>query len=226
MGWILTDLGGNGGSSGATLTMTGLTIPANSLIIVGTGETTDTIGGSIADSASNSYSVAVNDNSTGNKMANIFYCITANEVTSITYTREGSGHDAVMAALYAAGYLTFGPLDNNGCGSAGANSHGISVTSGSSTQAGDLFVSFGYWGGSATFTQDTADGWGSSFGLDNESAGSERGQGATLIKSGIGAVTWAPTISSSNTDWVGLIAAFKTAPIVGFARRKLVYCRR
>lgn len=213
----VTSLGSNTSTSGATVALSALSVPANVLIVVGTAElSTASSGGSCTDSNSDSYTSivsAANNNVTTNGFGQVFY-FSNNSATlsSITYTKQTSGSVAGLSALYATG-VAVSPLDSVVTAHATGSSATPSVTSGTPSVGGELFVGFISWrSGSATFTQDTTDGWSSTGGLAAFSAtqGGSAANGAGGNQIASASTKFAPTISQSST-WAAFVVGFMAA---------------
>jgi hypothetical protein len=213
--WVLTDLGSATNTSGGTIGLTGLSIPPGALIIVGVSDNSHaSSGGSLADSASDSYTsiIASANGASSNGFGQVFYFNNnATTVTSITYTKQTSGSSAVIAAMYAAGG---GILDSAVTNSASGTAGGPSITSGAPSTGSELLVAWLTWPrvggvGNPSLTQDTAHGWTSIGGLDFAFAGTAPdavGGGGNQVTGA--ATVWAPT-AAKLTDWAAFTVGFK-----------------
>jgi uncharacterized protein (TIGR02217 family) len=209
-----------GNLSGATLAISGTAVPTGALIVVIVAEANTTgPGGSVADAVGNTYvsgpSVEMNG-SASNGFIQLYYVTSAIALTSgnaITYTKAVSGSNAGITAFYATGAS---PLDSGATATAVGSSSTPSVTSGSPSIAGDLFVAaVGYNSGTAvTFTQDGT--WPTPSLLaqyyaspSGSNPGPTLGMG-TRVNAGVGTERYAPTLSSTHA-WAALVVAFKAA---------------
>jgi len=144
-------------------------VPAGTLIVVCVQDTTvGAATGSVADTAGNTYTLITSkspNNSTTNGAAQMFYAwnsLALSSGDSITYTGTDATRSKSISAAYATGIqASSDPLIAASVNTATGTSQTLSVTSGSPGVAGALFVAFVGRNNptSATFTQDTADGW-------------------------------------------------------------------
>ena len=216
----VTNIGVNANTTGATVAITVPAggVPVGALICLTSSESTNSFPpGSVADTASNTYAEVISarrsDGPTG--FGSIFYAWNVAALVSgntITYTKVASGARTAISAFYATGILTISdPLDSAATASAFGTGVSPSVTSGTPSVAGDLFVAAVIFGGNHSFTQDTGHGWATPF---NESASGATStdacvDGGNQINPGTGTKIYAPTIN--NIDWAALICAFKAA---------------
>lgn len=204
----VTNVGVNNNTSGATLAVSGVTVPAGSLIIVIVGENSlSAASGAVADGA-NTYTLGPTSTVVASPLTSgsIFFAPNASlSGGTITYTKGSSGVAAGMSVVYISSIATSSPLDGAVSNSAGNQSSAPSVTSGTPAQSGEAFVGALIVGGTATITQDSGNGWSSP---PNFSAGSVQAGGGFQVNSGTGTKTYAPSLSVSS-PWVDLIAGFK-----------------
>lgn len=223
----VTDIGTNSNTSGATVAVTvGVGgVPSGALIVVCICEQgSSTVGGSVADTAGNTYASAVSQTLSPGATAfmNVFYAFNASALVStntITYTKQTSGDRTAISAFYATGIQTSpDPLDGAVTASAKGSSSAPSVTSGTPGASGELFVGVVGVSGETTdtFTQDSTNGayatpptrvGTSGAGLDPVVAG------GNLVNSGSSAKTYAPSITSRA--WGDVIVGFKAAAAGG-----------
>lgn len=142
-------------------------VPAGALIYVAVQDMGTTVGGSISDSASNVYtlinSISINNN-TANGTLRTYYAKNVAALISgnaIQVTRGTSSGNCAITAMYATGIDTVAPLDASVSATAFGNfTTTPSVTSGTPTLAGDLFLgAYGTNNSSPTITGDTGHGW-------------------------------------------------------------------
>lgn len=227
----------NSVSTGSSLVMTGVTVPAGALIVVGTGESgsgsTYTGTGSLTDSAGNTYSRVSNyfNNSTANGVGVVWYCLNALALSSqsITLTKNlSSSNDAVMSAFYATG---IGTLDSTVTASATGSTNSPSLTSGTPSGANELLVAFAIAAGPAstmTYTQDSTNGWATPpnfITADDGLNGSAAVGGGTQVNSTANARTFHPTTVGYTLGTATFILGFKAT--VQHVRKPLrTYLRR
>jgi hypothetical protein len=214
-GIVVSDIGQNSNSSGATVTLTGVTVPAGSLIVVATLDSNTTVGTGTVTDTLNTYNVLTHgypNNNDSNGVAEISYSynVTALSNATITYTKIFGFGMASISAFYATGILTTDPKDTAVTNSATGSSTTPSVTSGTPGQSGELIVGvvFANSGSSKTFTQDSINAaWTAP--PDQTVVHSTVMQiGGNIIKSGTGTSKYAPTISNTAV-WSDSIVGFK-----------------
>jgi hypothetical protein len=161
----LTSLGSIGGSTGTTLALTGVTVPAGSVVVVSVNDSSTTgVGGALADGGINTYTRAAaltnnNQNPNGFTAAWEAWNTAALSSATITYTRVQSGRPTGMSAFYATGADTSAsPLDVTA--TAYGSSANPSVTGGVPAVANELVVGIVGWPGNTSdaYTQDTTHG--------------------------------------------------------------------
>jgi hypothetical protein len=212
------DIGTASGTAGATVTITGVTIPAGALIFIAAFEkNTNGSFGNFTDTASNSYFGAdVSTTSAGTSGGTFVsqYAFNASAINNgnITYTKATSGVFTALTAFYATGILrTSDPLDSNAANGTTGTSTTPSITSVSPLSvSGELVVGFLAWvaGAGDTYIQDTANGYITPFdSLINTGAAAGIG-GGYIIRPITVAPTFAPTLNNSRA-WAISIQGFK-----------------
>jgi hypothetical protein len=181
-------------------------VPANALIAVIVGESGNTAGGSIADTATNSYNAATavfNNNTTGG-YGQLFYSYNSAALVSgnsITFTKTASNTGAAVSAIYATGIqVSPNPLDSAVTASVFANSSSATATSGTPGVSGELFLAISSQTSTFTFIQDSGHGWTSppnSVSGSNLTNRSSIGGGAQ-VNAGAGALTFSATYSNNG----------------------------
>ena len=208
-------LGTVGQTSGATLVLSNVTFPANVLVVVSVVEkSTSAAANYITDPTNGNYNVAVFTSDAANIGISIQYIWNGAAITnsSLTYTPINSANECEMSAFYVTGQQTSAdPGDYNINGTAVYSSAGTqspSLASGTPTNAGELFVACIGYSTTGTFTQDTTDGWAAP---PTALIGSTQSiAGGTLVNSGAGSKTFAPTLGTSSKVAMA-IAAFLPA---------------
>lgn len=215
MAIVRTDIGANLSATGGTLVVTVPAggVPAGSLIVVAVIEnnTTGTIG-TIADTAGNTYT-KITDKSPNNANANgraaLFYvknCLALVSGNSITYTKISTGLSTSMSAFYATGVDRANPLDTAVTNFSTASSSSPTVTTGTPSRHGELFVGVAFWKGNATYTEDSAHNWaGLPTGAVNPTLGHD---GGNQVQTSPSTIVFNPTISASLVN-CALVAGFK-----------------
>ena len=210
----VTNIGAAQGSSVASYSITGVTVPAGRFIAVlvvdgaGVGSA-----GAVTDSAGNSYAL-VPASPTAHFVPVLFYAWNSKALSSgtITYTKINSSAGSLMEAFYATGVQTsadpYDSVTHAVTDAAGGTNN--PVTSGIPSAAGEFFIGGCAWNPASSFTQDTANGWASppplyqGYGLNIA--------GGTLTNPTATAKTFNPTVSA-NSGWGSLIAGFKSVPV-------------
>jgi hypothetical protein len=210
-----TNINAATGNTGATLTLTGVTVPTGSLIVVVVAEFnfTSTLG-SVSDGL-NTYSLAASqspNNSAANGVFGVFYAFNAGGLSSgtITYTRNASGVDAYVSAFYATNVAASSPIDANVTKTGFGAVNSPTLTSGTPGQAGELFVAaMTFLGaGGIGFTQDTTNGWAAppaaTSVFDNQMVA-----GGSQVNAGTGTKTFHPTTTGTSPATASVILGFK-----------------
>src|SRR5215831_9108001 len=215
---------GNIGNTSATAQLTGVTVPAGSLIIACTSEVVSaSSGGSISDSASNAYTRLVSGNNTTGGASQgfgaIYYAWNSAAISSgtLTYTKLGSNKGG-LSAFYATGAnAAADPVDASVTQTATGNTATAqpNVTGGAPAVSGELIVGVVQWAGGTTdtFTQDIAHGFAAPPAYEHGSA-ADNIAGGTLVNSGTGTSTFAPTTNSASKGWIAFVVGFKPVPLV------------
>lgn len=215
------NLGTASGTAGATVALSGITVPAGAFIFVAAYEkNTGGQSGTISD-GSNSFP-QINSASVGtaiNGRAQTFEAFNCNALTggTLTYTKGVSGVFASISVFYATGILrTRDPLDT---GSITQNSFTDNSPNDSSTLsfAGQLVVGAVFWvaGVGDTFSQDTADGWSFPPNVLIDSAGAAGiGGGFLLPDVSNNSPFYGPLLNNSRT-WIVFMQAFQAEQASG-----------
>lgn len=215
----VTDLGTTGNATGTTLALTVPVggVPSGAAIVVCVSENSQTIGGSVTDTAGNTYIATTGvflNGTVQNGFGRMFYCYNASALVSgntITYTKVGSVQVA-LAVLYATGLQTaVDPLDAVVTTTNTGSSTNPNVASGTPSQAGELFVAFAAFRSSATFSQDSGNGWAfppSSANSGGTSSSQLTVVGGNQVNAGTAALTFSPTISTGR-NWATFVFGFK-----------------
>lgn len=212
MALSITNIGHNGGL-GSTVLIAGVTVPAGAAIVVTVQDSTGNPVGTVSDNVNGAYTKIAsqpgnNDRPSFGESALYYFPNSASlSGATITYTVSGgSGSGLGVSAAYIAGVST-SPLDPAVTAVAFGNSGAPSVTSGSPSQSGSMFVAFvgGFRTGSNTFTQDTTHNWNSTPTGDNSTNGFEFP--GSQVNAGGGALVFAPTLGNS-AGWAAIVASF------------------
>jgi hypothetical protein len=218
----VTNIGQNNTTIGTTVSVTVPVggVPAGALICVAVCDRTNSVpAGSVSDSAGNTYSAIVGANlngATASGYGRIFYAWNVAALVSgntITFTKASSNNGG-LSAFYATGIdAAADPKDTAVTASSTSNSTTPSITSGTASVAGELFVAAtpraGAIGGPDSFTQDTGHGWAAPFNDVGGNGGADsRVSGGNQVNSGTGAITYAPTYGTAHSQ-CALICAFK-----------------
>jgi hypothetical protein len=207
----VTSIGTNQNVAGATLTLTGVTVPAGSLIVVVVAETGG--GGTVADGV-NTYSTATNQvDAQLTTILTIFFAPNATlSAGTITYTKAVSGDATNISAFYSSNILTASPQDAAVTASASSTTNTPSVTSGTPAQSGELFV------GAVsdtpttnqTFSQDTTHGWAAPPNSIQNAGATLLLAGGTQVNAGTGTKIFSPTFSGGSTPSIAIaVVGFK-----------------
>lgn len=218
---VSTNIGTNLGS-GASLSITvpGGGVPSGSLIVLvseDTGSTTP--GGSVADTAGNSYSVAASIGSVGAvgslRIWFAYNSLALSSGNTIVYTKiSAGGSGATISAMYATNILAISnPNDSGSTATNSGSGTSPTVTSNNLSQNGELMIAVTGWcvtsavcSGSATFTQDSVNGWSIP---PNSSIVNELGiAGGNQINNGTSSKIFNPSLSSIS-GWNAAVTSFK-----------------
>ena len=169
---VVTELGSVSNTAAATVTITGVNIPAGSLIYISSVEQSNSVTASVTDTAGNTYinfdSGGITPLGTDGQCAT-FYAFNSKALVggTITYTKAVSAHATIISGLWATNIIITDPVDqaNGPSASAGGPSTNPSADYPQSnpTQlitAGELLISSVFWGAGVgdTFTQDNTSG--------------------------------------------------------------------
>ena len=206
------DLGSSNNAAGATLTLTGVTVPANSLVCVSVSEAVAIVAGTLSDGTHSYTKITSELMSTSVGIGVMFYYFYASPQSNLTltYTKGGTGDKCSMAAVYATGINVTTPLDSAVTAVAQSTSATPTITSGVPTQSGDLIVvmvAYDYSSGEALTNPAPF-----AVPFDNVTAqtAAQLG-GGNLNVAGSLAVTYAPTIAHAPTGAALIIAGFAPA---------------
>lgn len=220
MAFTVTSQGGGANNTGTFVSMNPTSnIVGGSLIVVvvGSNDTSLRLTG-VSDSAGNTYTLAKNSAVSG-RVAGIWYCLNATALTTsstISYTKT-TNNSGVGISVCSATYTGILSLDLNTNPTTG-NSTAPSITSGTPSTAGELFigaVGAGHNSG-GTFTQ--ASGWSNCLTFE-AGAGVGSAMGGFQVNAGTGTLTYNPTISTSF--WNAFLISFKAVASGTVMRRNL-----
>lgn len=214
------DLGTSNNASGATLTLTGVTVPAGSLIVVVTNEASGTAAGTLSDGGSNTYGTATGQSvGASSGWTNVYYAwnsVALNNAT-LTFTKQVSGRVASMSALYATNVQTSSdPLDTAVTAKASGTTSTPSVTSGTPAVANELVVGvLGVNNASAlTYTQPATSAFAAPLTANTGQATAQLG-GGSLVNFSTATIVFNPTLSGTPTANAAIVVAFKTKNTIG-----------
>ena len=212
------NLGTASGTAGATITITGVTVPSGSLIYVLSFERNSSGTQGIIDDGTNSYNISIvgsPNGSAANGVSTSFYAFNSIQLNNatITYTKDTSGVFASMAAFYASGIQTTSdPLDTVTNIAVGNSTTPNVTTFGPLNATGELIVGNIAWnaGTGDTFTQDSING---AYATPPDSLISSVAGigGGNLVDSDTAPITYAPMLNNSRT-WVNFIVTFLAIP--------------
>lgn len=228
MAIVVTNINTGANTSGATLALSSVTVPAGSLIFVSATDQTGFATGSVADGV-NTYTriTGVGANAGASPGISVFYAKNATLTGgTITYTKGGAAAKATLSAFYATGIDTTAPLDSSVTNTASGSGASPSVAAaGAPSVAGDLIVGVAVSSNvTNSWVQDSANGAYANppnFVASTSGAGSQAQFGGYLVNSGTSPNTYAPT--SPSASWGIVIVAFKadTAAAGQPTRRRL-----
>lgn len=208
----VTNIGTGTGGSG-TASISSVTLSAGVTVICGSVDGSSSLGGSVTD-GTNTYSLIIqlgnNNNVSGSGFGSVFYSpnISAISGATLTYHATLGNANCGVSAAYATG-LAAAPLDTAVNASNFGNSVSPTVTSGTPTVSGELFVGWVSSNGAPeTFTQDTGHGW--AFPLNDVHATNNVGGGGNQVNSGTGTKIYSPTISVGR-QWADFTVGFVPA---------------
>jgi hypothetical protein len=218
---VVTNIGSNTGVVVNTVVVTVPAggVPAQSHIVVCVSDnSTGGVTGSVADTAGNTYvdrGHQANNNANANGVGGIFTATTGlplNNGDTITYTLAQTSKSAAVAAFYATGVRNdLAPLIQSAAGS----STSPSVTSGTPSETGVLFV--GMVSGQtviASFTQDSTNAaWASPPG--QVSLAAPPLGGGNVVNAAATALKYNPTFGTSD-NWAALVLRIRPSQVWGF----------
>lgn len=209
------------GGATATITVPGGGVPAGALIGLVATETASTTaaGGTVTDTGLNTYTaqtpISLNGVTT-NGFSQFFWVNNATTLIStntIVYAKQTALGRATISAFYVTGLATSSVLDSAVTASATGTGTSPSVTSGTPSVAGDLFVAIAGWSAvlSRTYTQDTGHGWAAPPTAVNPSGTVAGLGGGNQVNAGTGTIQFTPTINAGGTNYAVQIFGFKAA---------------
>jgi hypothetical protein len=205
-------------------------VPKGSLIVViVTEKSTSGTNGTLADSASNSYSTATSGslaNTAADGRGIVFYignCAALVNTNTITYTKNLSTAVAAMSAFYVTGIQAVAnPLDSSATATATGTTGTITVTSGTPSGGAEFFVGALCDSGSSTAgaaaTFANPGGWTTppvEANTSTSASGNARVDGGNRVGAASGTLVYNPTLSSTAQQWFLAILAFKPALLWG-----------
>ena len=206
------DIGSSNNAAGATLTLTGVTVPANSLVCVAVSEAVAVTAGTLSD-GTNSYTAITSElmsTSVGIGVIFEFFYTGAQSNLTLTYTKGGTGDKCSMAAFYALGVNGTTPVDSAVTAVAQSTSATPTITSGVPTQSGDLIVAMVAYDYSSGEALTNAAPFAIPFDNVIAQTAAQLG-GGNLNVAGSLAVTYAPTIAHAPTGAALIIVGFAPA---------------
>jgi hypothetical protein len=204
----VTPIGSSNNASGATLTLTGVTVPSGSLIVVGVIENAATANGTLGDGGTNTYGVAKgNTVGSGNSgWCTLFFIANCGALSNatITFTKQNTGAAAQMSAVYVGSVATASAQDATVTVAAVGNS--TSAASGNSGIPGtNAELMIGLVASSGSSAPGSPTGWCTAFanGVANASLGLFFGE----IRGGLAPVSLTSAVASAN--WAAVVVGFK-----------------
>ena len=233
MSLIFTNIGtANDTSIGPSVALSGVTVPADSLIIVVVSEYAVGIGatgGSLSDSVNGSYTsgtpIGNNNNPALYGFGNYFYFSNSVALSSasITYTKNTIGAKASISAFYVVGAnLIDSAVTASTFGSSNSNPL-FTLTSGTPSIANEAFVAIiTDDAGNAWFGQDSGDGWGAPPNATSATGTFGSIAGGSQTNTGTGTKSFSPANSGLVTvnyaSWIlGFETAIKSSKIVSYS---------
>jgi hypothetical protein len=214
MSWVVADQGTVTGTSGATLVCTiPTTIAVGSLVVVAAAQNAAVLGSTaIADSQSNTYTLITDVfPSGGTNFEALYYSVLTTALVggtdTITLTKTTSGTAAALSVLSATGNSST-PLDTSVTATTSGSAGIGTLTSGTPSVAGELFVAFvGAADAFDSLASDTTNSWTTPpFALQITVA--PHSVGAYQVNAGTGTKIYAPTTMYAGF-WGIIIAGFK-----------------
>ena len=204
---VATSIGTNTSTTGTTVAISvGSTLPVGTLVVIFAAERSSTIGGSVADSQSNSYTATTgqfNNNSGPAGWGRMWYSSITTQLTSsdsITFTKQGNNDTVAVTAFSATNIATSSPLDTSVTDHITGSGTTPSVSSGSPSQSGELFIAcLSVQSGTPGYSQDTFHNWatppnGAAVGAGLNAASVN---GGSQVNSGTGTIVFSPTIGGA-----------------------------
>jgi hypothetical protein len=210
----VTDVGNSNASATSLAMHPSSAVPAGSLILILDIDVSLSAGthGAVTDTQGNSYAVASSFAVSGTGVEVIWYAFNSKALSTsdtITYT-DANAVELQMDVADARNVLaSANPLDSATAGNADSPSTNTpSVTSGSPSLKGDLFVAL-VWGNSSVAATTQSPGWSSSLSYSPGTTPTNFVAG-TIVNTGSGTETYAPT-GGTPGGWQAQIIAFKPA---------------
>ena len=200
---VVTNIGTATIATGTTVSISGVTVPAGSLIVIVMDGAAGTIS---ASDGHNTYSTAASASAGGATAAILFAANASLTSGTITVTDSGGG-GLDMSAVYASNIATASPQD--AAVTATKTTTGT-LTSGTPAQAGELFVAgtVAAAASSPTMTQDTGHGWAFPPNAVSNTFSETLG-GGTQVNSGTGTKIFNPSFSPTAVAQLTAIVGFK-----------------
>jgi len=221
---IVTNIGTASNTSGATVTLTGVTVPAGALIFVVAVEYiggTNTTGGSISDATNGSYTAGTalpnGDNPSYVQyrgFGRYYYFPNSGALSgaTITYTKNSNNAQAAISAFYATGILATSPLDTAVTASnsdSPSTNPLFTLTSGTPSVAGELMVAVVTTDATGWFVQDTGHGWAVPP-ISVYTGGTGEINGGTQVNTGTGTKSFSPGNNSGQArNYAAWVLGFK-----------------
>src|SRR5512143_501451 len=223
MALAVTNIGTATGTAGATLTITlgaGVSVPTGSVVVVGVSEfsTTSTAAGTVTlnvvgSSVFTERVSRAHNNVITNGVGGVFDVWNSAAISSgsiITYTRNVSASDAAITAFYVTGIQSSAdPYDANVGNSNFGNSTAPTVTSGSPTNSGELFVGLVTKNSTiSTYTQATSTAWTNTPAPVTATRTGAAIAGGYVIHTSTGTLAFSPTINTGT--WAAFVVGYKS----------------
>ena len=200
-----TNIGTATSSSGATCALTGVTVPAGSLIMVCINSY-EALGGSCSDSLNGTYTFGASQilGGGGSGYQQVFYFANSAALSSgtITFTKKTIGSVVTISAFYVTGAQALAPIDPAVTASTGlANTSSPSITSGVPSSDFELIVGMLAVTGDAAITYTQASGFSTPPVEASQTSGLNYfvEAGGTILNPTKTAVTFNPTLTTSGT---------------------------
>ena len=218
MAITFTGIGANANTSGSTLTITTAWSAGVTLCVVVTEQSGGTLTGSgtVTDSNGRTYVKRIAQLYNSSKAcAYVFTCDNASAGTSVTVTYNKVGTSKCAMSIVRVDGAAAASDDKWAVATGSSTSP--SVTSPAPSQANEGFVGFISWignGNTDTFSQDTSLAWSDPPTPFHTTSGTNDAivNGGSVVNTGSGALTYAPTISTSR-PWAAAIICFKPSVV-------------